>query len=173
MRGRPLVVWPALAALLIASSSVAAAPGDSPSIARVVHEPTSPPRDRSVDVTMVPVPTANVSAARLVYCRVQHYACAPTLIMTRSSDGLWHATIPWTARFFDGVTTVGYRMDVTLSNGSIEHTPIRHTPQRPADLPPEGDVYYYYGLPAATTTPSSGAWLVLLVVAVVAMGGRR
>jgi hypothetical protein len=44
---------------------------------------------------------------------------------------------------------------------------LEHYPDRPVDLPPEGDTYYYYRLPAES--PSMGFVALLVLVCVVAV----
>lgn len=102
-------------------------------------------RGNPIPVTATLVNTTNITDVRLIYCRVQHYACGPALEMA-SSTGAYTATIPWTSRFFDDVRMVGLRIEMQFQDGRVTHSPIQHYPSRPADLPPEGDTYYYFRL---------------------------
>lgn len=135
-----------------------------------VHYPETAPRSRPIPVEVhVGVPD-DVAAVRLVYCRVQHYACGPALNMTSNDGGRYAATIPWTARFFEGVTTVGIRLEIVSPDGEVQRSPIEHYPARPSDLPAGGDVYYYLTL---EEDAPAGSWLgPLLALALVAVMRR-
>lgn len=168
---------PALFTLLalIALLPSIAAHGDGhhhPQVRDAHHTPDAPARGQNVDVEIELANTTNVSEVRLVYCRVQHYACGPALVMRNPAGTHYFATIPWTSRFFDDVTTVGYRAEIEYDNGTLASSPIQHYPYRPVDLIEESDTYYYYELPTPKTASASGLVIALLVLALVAVVRR-
>lgn len=120
------------------------------------HDPPNPVRGEAVALTLELDDPANVTGVEAIYCRVEGYACAPALAMTDLANGNYHATIPWTPRFFDGVRTVGYRFIIHFRDGTTETSPLVNQPYTPAKLPADADTYYFYALPAESPAPTAG-----------------
>lgn len=165
----------ALAFLLLVLAAPAAAHVSgvhSPNVVDAHHEPLDPGRGEPVQLTVFLNDTPDVESVKAIYCRVQAYACGPALNMTPDGGERYSAQIPWEGRFFRGVTQVGYKFEIRHENGSAEHSPVVHYPERPADLPQDADIYYYYALePEASPLP---AWVALLVAPVaVLLAWRR
>ncbi|MBI2076760.1 MAG: hypothetical protein HYT80_00100 [Euryarchaeota archaeon] len=147
-------------------------PPHSASVEHATHLPAQPSRGEDVRLDLGLFTTANASSVKVVYCRVERYACAPALTALRTGDRQFNTTIPWHAAFFAEVETVGYQFEIHHANGTVETSPREHFPQRPAALPEAGGIYYYYALPRDAPGPSLVLGL-LAVGALAWMGGRR
>jgi hypothetical protein len=135
-----------------------------------IHYADTVKRGDAAPVQATLVNVTNLTSVRLIYCRVQHYACGPALAMEPIWTGQYAATVPWTPRFFDGVTTVGVRLEMEFKDANRTHSPLRDSPYHPAELPAEADTYYFYGL---EPEKASGPGLLVVVAIAIAVGVLR
>lgn len=154
MRRLLLFLWVVLLVPMAAAEGA-----HSPSIRGAAHFPNGD-LERGQDVRIVVGLHAGttVDGVRLVYCRVEGYLCAAPLSMqlkhgAPGQDQSWETVIPWDrpeenrpARFWSGVTHVGYTLTLIHSNGTIESSPIENFPETPAGFTSDAK-YYFYTLP--------------------------
>ena len=132
------------------------------------HTPAAPTRGQPVHVALTVNASMNVTSVTLIYCRAEHYACAPSLGMTRRANGSFSATIPWHGSFFRGVENVGYNFTLKHSNGTSTSSPRDYWPYRPSVLPPDAGIYYFYQLDPESASVPVPTWLGLGAAAMAA-----
>ncbi|HLE46853.1 MAG TPA: hypothetical protein VI818_01035 [Candidatus Thermoplasmatota archaeon] len=144
----------------------------SPNVESATHSPEAPTLGQDVRIEVRLRSAENVSIVKAVYCRVERYACGPSLTAQPIGNAAYAASIPWHPTFFDGVSKVGYQFDIRYYDGTNETTPIEHYPERPAMLPDGGGTYYYYELPRASPALSL-VFVIGAIIALASLGARR
>ncbi len=140
------------------------------------HIPALPVAGQPVSIHVYVDNDTKIDSVRAIYCRVQRYACAPVIRLISGAPLIYDGLIPWDlehAKFFRGVTEVGYKFEIRYIDGANETTPLMHFPARPVDLPPGGDIYYYYTLEPAPESPSPGILPVLALAVLALLAWRR
>jgi hypothetical protein len=172
-----VALWITVLSVSLAASSVSAHGGasvHSENVEDAHHAPLEPVSGEAVSIHLYVRNDTRIESVIAIYCRVQHYACAPAVRLVETSPDIYDGWIAWKSDFFEGVTEVGYKFEIRYVDGSNETTPLSHFPSRPADLPPGGDTYYYYKLKPAPESPGLGpAWLLGVCLLALAWRNRR
>lgn len=150
----------------------------SENVADAHHLPDYPETRQPVEVSVYLVNNTDVESVRMIYCRVQNYACGPAENLTLDPDApsgelRYYGTIPWEGRFFRGVRNIGYKFDIEYTNGTNESSPLVNWPTAPTGLPPGADKYYFYTIIASEESPAPPLWLLIVPIALAAAWRNR
>lgn len=137
------------------------------------------PRGSDVKVYVTVRDAVQLDSLRLVYCRAEGYLCAPPLAMQPGQGSTWTGIIPWDrpdenrpARFWKGVTHVGYNLTLIHSNGTFEFSPVENFPDTPPGFPSDGK-YYFYTLSPEPKKPIPGFPIGGVLLAALAAAFRK
>jgi hypothetical protein len=147
------------AAVLVLAAPAAQAQSPQPNSASVASVGTYPEtwiRGYDVIVRVALKPGTEMSNLSLTYCRIQEFACAPSVPVTGTPETDYAAVLKWNASFIlPTVRQVGLNVTLLTRQGEVERSPTAPWPERPQDVPSGTSNFYFVAVESSGATPSS------------------